>query len=67
MAQGPLALSDLAKVAKFLKTLSDEDLNDKSLLLVKKKYPRFVSDLNKAVDVVSLIKYERVRRKQPSL
>ncbi len=64
MAEGPLTLENLREIAKFLKNMSDEDVKDRAFILIQKKYPLFVNNLNRATDVVSLIKYERLRRKR---
>lgn len=63
MSDKPLTLTELGKVARFLQTLSDDDLNRKGFLLVMKKFPQYARHISEATDIAGLVKYERLRRK----
>lgn len=63
MAKESLPLVDLHKLAKFIQTLSDEDL-DKAVVLTIAKFPKLIKNLDQATDLAGLVKFERYRRKR---
>ena len=64
MVACPLTLEELREVATFLGGLPDKDLEENGFLLTENKFPKFVTNTGRAADVVSLIKYERLRRER---